>query len=203
MKSKLHFGLIVVLLTFLVTFLEQSTLPNQQIVVQFTASVNNSEKTENAIEAIQEQLEGIGATQIKIGQQNHGQYTITYYSASNIEDIQNILFNVNDFKIDDETSNNQSDHFPENQSLKDYELNISEIKTSTSVSWDVEGTQVAEINQKTDHSNTLKVNTSASQPSTKKNNATISNAILVKHNVAIVRDYHAYQIPEVRAGPLA
>lgn len=203
MKTKLQFGILVILLTFLVTFLEQTTIPNQQIVIQFSDQAITTEDTENALETIQDKLQGIGATQIQIGQTEGGQLRITYHSDVAVEHIQKVLFNVEEFKIAYESSQKHSNNFPENKSTKDYELNISEIKTSTNVNWNFEGTQVAEINQKTDHSNQLKVNYSGQQINTKQSNKIINVAVLTTNTVAIAIDNSSYKIPEVRAGPTA
>lgn len=201
MKTKLYFGIIAVLIAFLGTFIEQPTIPNQQIVIQFSDKANTEQDTENAIEAIQKQLQNIGVTQIQIGQNEDGQLRITYHSDADVEYIQNILFNVDDFKVAYEASQNHSNNFPKDKSVKDYQLNISEIKTSSDINWDFEGTQVTEINQKTDHSNNLKVNYSGKQINIKRSNEIINVAVIVNTTVAIAINHLSYKIPEVRAGP--
>ena len=201
MKTKLQFGILVVLLAFLGTFLEQTTVPNQQIVIQFSDKAITVEDTENAIEAIQNKLQSIGVTQIKIGQNESGQLRITYHSDVDVEHIQNALFKAEDFKVAYDSTQNESSSFPEDRNVKDYELNISEIKTSSKINWDFGGTQVTEINQKTDHSNPLKVNSSGEQINTKLSNGIIKVAVLVNNSIEIAIDNQSYKIPEVRAGP--
>tara|TARA_R110002049_G_scaffold85897_5_gene218374 strand:- start:591 stop:1199 length:609 start_codon:yes stop_codon:yes gene_type:complete len=201
MRTKLYFGVLAVFLAFLGTFLEQSTIPNQQIVIQFSDEANNIQDTENAIEEIQEKLQSIGVTQIQIGQTKEGQFRIIYYSDTDVEHIQNILFNVNDLELAYDASKNQS-NFPENKKVNDYELNVSEIKTSNNLNWDCEGTQVTEINQKTDQSNQLKVNYSGKQVNIKQSNKINNVAVLVNNTLAIAIDRLSYKIPEVRAGPV-
>lgn len=201
MKTKLHFGLLVVLLAFLATFLEQTTVPNQQIVIQFSNEAHTTQDTENAIEAIQNKLQSIGATQIEIGQNNDGRLRITYHSNAEVTHIQNVLFNAEDFKLDYASTQNQPTNFPEERHTKNYELDVSEIKSSSDINWNFEGTRVTEVNQKTDHSNPIKVNSSAKQFNAKQSNEIIKVAVALNTTVAIVTDHLSYKIPEVRAGP--
>ena len=201
MKTKLQFGVLAILLAFLGTFLEQPTVPNQQIVIEFSDKTITAEDTENAIESIQNKLQSIGVTQIRIGQNESGQLRITYHSDVDVEHIQHVLFKAEDFKVAYDASDRESHSFPEDRSVKDYELNISEIKTSNHVNWDFEGTQVTEINQKTDHSNPLKVNSSGEQINTKLSNGIIKVAVVVNNSIEIAIDHRSYKIPEVRAGP--
>lgn len=203
MKTKLHFGIIVVLLAFLGTFLEQPTVPNQQMIIQFSDKAITLQDTEIAIDAIQKKLQSVGVTQIQIGQSEGGQLRITYYSDTDVAHIQNILFKAEDLNIAYDSNQDQSNNFPEQRHLKDYELNISEISTSSDFNWDFEGTQVAEINQKTDHSNTLKVSYSGKNILTKQYNGAINIAVSVNNAIAIAIDHLSYKIPEVRAGPIA
>ena len=203
MKTKLHFGIIVVLLAFLGTFLEQPTVPNQQIVIQFSDQAITLQDTENAIDKIQDKLQSIGVTQIQIGQYQGGQLRITYHSDTDVAHIQNILFKAEDFDIAYNATQEQSNNFPEKRHLKDYELNISEISSSSDFNWDFEGTQVTEVNQKTDHSNTLKVSYSGCNILKKQYSSAINTAVFVNNTIAIAINHLAYKIPEVRAGPIA
>ncbi|MUU79462.1 hypothetical protein [Winogradskyella endarachnes] len=202
MKIKLHFGIITVLLALLGTFFEQNTAPNQQIVIQFSDDGFTVADRENAIETIQSQLRKIGVSQINIGQSQSGQLRITYFSEEDVAHIKDALFNAEDFKITYNSSNESSRDFPNKKNVKDYELNVSEIKTSTSNNWDLEGTQVTEFNHKTDHSNTLKVQDCGHQVNSELNNQ-ILNTIITSYKVElIVSNNSSYKIPEVRAGPM-
>ncbi|WP_458627465.1 hypothetical protein [Winogradskyella sp. PC D3.3] len=203
MKRRLHFGLLVILLTFLGMYLEQNTLPNQQIIIQFSENNISSDDTESAIETIQHKLQSIGVTHIQIGQNQEGQLRITYHSYADVEHIQNILFNVEDLNFAYNSTQNQSDHFPEQKKHKNYELNISEIKTSTDVNWDFERTQVIELNQKIDRFSCAKTNSFGHQFNDFENNCSIKVAVFINQNATIAIPNISYIIPEVRAGPTA
>lgn len=203
MKTKLHLAILVVILAFLGTFMDQKTVPNQQIVVQFLDKSVSLEDSEEAIESIQYKLQSIGVTHIQIGQNRDGQLRITYHSDSDVSHIQDVLFKGNDFDIAYQSSQQQSDNFPREREANDYELNISEIKSGTDVNWDFEGTQVTEVNQKTDHSNQLQVNNSGKPFSVKPVNSIINVAVAANNTVVNAINQLSYEIPEVRAGPIS
>ncbi len=189
-------------MAFLVTFFEPNTVPNQQIVIQFSNDAITIADTEDTIESIQNKLQSIGVTQIHIGQSKSGQLRITYFSEEDVAHIQNALFNVEDFQMAYDTSGQSSKEFPNNYNVTDYELNVSEIKTSTSNTWDFEGTEVAKFNPKSDHSNTLKVHDSGNQVYSELNNHVINTIVEAYKEAAIVSNNSSYKIPEVRAGPM-
>lgn len=182
--------------------MEQKTVPNQQIVIAFSDKMISAEDTENAIEAIQNKLQSIGVSQIKIGQYKDGELRITYHSKADIAHIKNVLFETENYELAYEASRDSSNKGTNSKKDKYYELNITEIKSSSSVNWDFEGTQVTEINQKTDNSNPVNIDYSSQQINAKQLNAKIKNAVLVNKVVTHSIDTTSYKIPEVRAGPV-
>lgn len=182
--------------------MEKTTVPNQQIVIQFSNNAISAEESEDAIEAIQIKLQSIGATLIKIGQNDSGQLRITYHSDTDVAHIKNVLFNVENLKVAYNASNESSSEFPKEQNVKGYKLNVSEIKTSPTNTWDFEGTQVTEFNNKTDHSNTLKVHNSGNHIDSELNNHVLNTIVEAYKVIVIVKNNSSYKIPEVRAGPI-
>jgi preprotein translocase subunit SecD len=199
MKFKLQFGVFLLLLAFLGAYLEEATVPNQQIVIQFSDANISSTDAGNTIEIVKKQLQSIGVTHIQIGQHQDGKLKITYYSDADVERIQNILSTEKDFKFAYGADQNNSNDFPENRNVKDYELNISEIQNSGETSCDFEGIQITELNQKSDCFYNPKVNVSSSLLNTEHSNNRVKVAIHVNDGIAI--DCITYKIPEVRAGP--
>ena len=201
MKIKLQLGILVILLAFLGTFLEQTTVPNQQIVIQFSNPNISFKDADRAIEIVKKQLQGIGVTNIKIGQYESGKLRITYYSIADIGRIQNILSNGDDgFKFDYESETN-SDDLPETKDLTDFELNISEIHSQSDMNWDFEGIQIVERNQKSDRYDNPKINTSTEQLISEHCNRLVDVVIKVNKTASLERDNVFCIIPEVRAGP--
>ena len=124
MKIKLKFAILVGLLVFLGTYLEQTTVKNQQIVIQFADTHISSEDADQTIEIVKRQLQDIGVTNIKIGKQESGKLKITYYSITAIDRIQNILSKEDAFKFDYESEQNSPNNLPDNSNSNNYELNI-------------------------------------------------------------------------------
>ncbi|SDS75402.1 hypothetical protein [Winogradskyella sediminis] len=202
MKTKLHFGLIVILLAFLGTYLEQNTLPNQQIVIQFSDTDISTEDTENAIESIQNKLHSIGVTRIQIGHSKDGQLRILYHSNTDVGYIQKALYNVEELNIAYNAGQPNSEDFPEPKDQKDYELNISEIKSNTNINWDFERTQIVEVNQKTDRWLFSKTYSFGGCLQNIERYYDQNVAILISNHARLVIDNICDIIPEVRAGPL-
>jgi preprotein translocase subunit SecD len=201
MKTKLHLGILIVLMTFLGRYLETAIVPNQQIVVQFSDKDIAKEDAVNAIDVVREQLQGIGVAHLQIVHNGDGQLKITYYSESDVTQIQDILLKEEGFNIAYDSGDNSSDKLPENKNVKDYELNISEIQNSNDSNWDFERTEVVELNQKSDSSYNPKVKSSGAQINKKDSNNKVSVAVQVNNFVANATNHISYKIPEVRAGP--
>lgn len=199
MKIKLQLGIIVMLFVFLGTYVEQTIVPNQQIVIQFSDTNISSEDAENTIEAVKKQLQNIGVCYINIEQHEDGKLRITYYSDTDVNLIQNILSQEDGFKFAYQTNQNNSSDLPENRN--DYELNISEIQNGGDTNWDFDGIQVTELNQKTDRFNNPTDKLSGENRSLGNYNVKAKVAIQVNGTVALAIDNISYIIPEVRAGP--
>jgi len=201
MKTKLHFGILIVLLAFFGRCLEQSTNANQQIVIQFSDNDISKKDAQSTIDGIHKKLQSVGAEHIQIGHSENGQLTIIYYSNSDVAHIQDVLSNQEAFQI--AYNSNDSQDYPKEKRTKNYELNISEIQKSNPTNWDFEGIQTVELKQKTDRFNNLKVNTSGQNLDSKYLNRSFQVAINVSSSVVIATDTISYRIPEVRAGPTA
>jgi hypothetical protein len=201
MKTKLHFGLLVILLAFLGTYLEQTTVPNQQIVIQFLDKDIAKEDADKAIEIVKDQLESIGVELIQIDQNDGGQLKITYYSTSDVERVQRLLLKGYDFRFAYDSEEKSTTDFPESKPIKNYELNISEIQNGNHTNWDFERTEIVQFNQKSDNSYNPRVNASGFPINDNYNNGKIRIAIQINSEIVIAKNNQSYKIPECRAGP--
>lgn len=202
MKTKLQLGILIVLFAFFGTYVEHTSAPNQQIVIQFAEGSISACDEESAINSIREKLQNIGAEAIVIGDNKEGLLKITYYSDTAIELVQNILSHETDYDL---TSNSATDYpfeTPSKSDHQDYKLNISEIQESGNTNWDFEGTQVVELNHKSDRFNHLKVNTFAKYFESRIHPNLELNKLLIAQFSVFVIDAYSYKIPEVRAGPI-
>lgn len=201
MKIKLHFGIAIILLAFLATFLEKTAVPNQQIVIQFSDANISSQDAESTITIVKEQLQRIGVTNIQIGQNVDGKLRITYYSDADVERIQNILSNEDRFKLAYQSRSNPSEDFPENRNLKNFELNISEFHNHSDIDSGFEGIQIVERSQKRDGLDELKVNPTVANLKVEHPHNLVKVVIQINNTVHQKIDNITYKIPEVRAGP--
>ena len=200
MKMKLHLGVVIVLLMFLGTYIEHNLVPNQQIVIQFSNHQITSKEANSAVEVLKQQLKEIGAEKLEIGQFNSGQLTITYYSDTDVMSIQKVLTNeeslVLNYLLENESDDDKN---PGKEEL--YKFNVSEIQDSPINNWDFEGTEVTELNHKSDRYYFPKLKYSSTKEDIE--NHSFKEFLRLK----ITSIYHfnkskfAHQIPQVRAGP--
>lgn len=179
--------------------MDTPSVPNQQIVVQFSDAHITLDETENAIKAIQSKLQIIGASSIQVGQDQKGQLKITYYSDSDIHQIEKTLSNQEYLKLALNKDNSKT--FPEQKDTKDYKLNVSEIQPDQSNDWGFKGVQVSELNHKSDRFNNLDHNSSNFLIQAKLLDQLAKTVVRFNNNRNLVLDKISYKIPEVRAGP--
>ncbi|MHA7843254.1 MAG: hypothetical protein ACX93I_08045 [Winogradskyella sp.] len=204
MRTKLHFGIIIILLTFLGRFIDTPATPNQEITVQFSDANVSEIEVRNALKDIQQKLQKIGAQSLFVGHDNKGNFKISYYSATDVQSIEQILTNSSDlsflFGIDPNKSNQNSDK----GDFQDYKLNVSEIqKKNQKNDWDFDGVQIVEHNQKSDRFNNFKKDSSALLKQSATLRQLLKTAYKVNSGTSYLYGKNTYEIPEVRAGPLS
>lgn len=203
MKSKLHFGILILLITFIVRVLETPVTPNQQIVVQFSNAQVNDNDAEKTIAAITAKLHSFGVEQIKIVKGESGHLKITYYSATDVKDIETFLSYSESFKLAHGVSEKHSNTIPVEKKSEIYKLDVSEIhEDNTTTDWDFNGVQLVEHNTKTDRFNKLKKQVFSYQFHSELISQRV-RLIISSCTKDVFTNYHSYNIPEVRAGPLA
>jgi len=180
--------------------IEKGTVPNQQLTLQLNADFEESNDSEKAISYIQSQLQKAGVKEIQIQELGKGKFRVAYYSPLHVSAIETL------FELDSETSTTNSElpfEISKNQeSVHLYQVDIVEIgatsqNTNGFAGVVVENQQTAErayhpfvsfgilyqgFNAKT-HFDSLDQNWFA-----------LNLFIKTRTN---------YEIPEVRAGPLA
>lgn len=204
MRSKLHFGIIIILLAFLGRFIETPATPNQEITIQFSNANVSEIEVQNALRDIQQKLQKIGAESLLIGQDKNGNLKIAYYSIADVQSIEHILTNSSDFNFLFEESSNSSNKNSDKETLRDYKLNVSEIqKKNQDNDWDFDGVQIVELNQKTDRFNNLKKDASGSLYQLEVLHQLVKVGFRINSGTFILENKNPYEIPEVRAGPIS
>ncbi|MAB47308.1 MAG: hypothetical protein CMC05_01640 [Flavobacteriaceae bacterium] len=204
MRSKLHFGIIIVLLAFLGRFIETPATPNQEITIQFSNANVSEIEVQNALQDIQQKLQKIGAESLLIGQDKNGNLKIAYYSVADVQSIEHILTNSSDFNFLLGESSFPSNKNSDKETLRDYKLNVSEIqKKNQNNDWDFDGVQIVELNQKTDRFNNLKKDASGSLYQLEVLHQLVKVGFRINSGTFILENRNLYEIPEVRAGPIS
>ncbi len=203
MRTKLHFGIIIVLLAFLGRFIDTPATPNQEITIQFSDANVSEIEAQNTLRDIQQKLQRIGAQNLLVVKDDSGSFKIAYYSVTDAQSIEQILTDSNEFSfllgVDTNNSNKNSDK----DTLKDYKLNVSEIqKKDQKNDWDFDRVQIVEHNQKSDRFNNLEKDVSSYLHQSDVMHQLVKTAFRVNSGVFFLEGKKAYQFPEVRAGPI-
>ena len=204
MRTKLHFGIIIVLLAFLGRFIDTPATPNQEITIQFSDANVSEIEAQNTLRDIQQKLQRIGAENLLIVKDDSGSFKIAYYSVTDAQSIEQILTDSSEFSfllgVDTNNSNKNSDK----DALKDYKLNVSEIQKKDQKSdWDFDRVQITEHNQKSDRFNKLEKDVFSCfyQPDVVQK--LVKATFRFNSGVFYLEEKKSYQTPEVRAGPVA
>ncbi|QCE41970.1 hypothetical protein [Psychroserpens sp. NJDZ02] len=196
MRSKWYFGALLIALTFFVASQQQITVPNQEIVFQFSDNQTAVSQTEATIAVIKSQLKSIGVKNTQVLQYN-GTLTISYYSDTSIENVKAVLLKEKLVKLVGQDI--QSDN-PLND---DYQIDVFEIKTTTESGIGFDGKYIVEVKQEYTRASQVTVSFLAIAENILQLNQTIIVAKKVNTNISISIDKGAFNIPEGRAGPVA
>lgn len=201
MNSRRYIGALIIVLTFLgVVYQQQNTLPNQEIVLQFTDVKVSSAQTQNAIALVKEQLENLGADHIQVSETEEGILKITYYSANNVSHIKRSLAKENDLTLL-HNQNKEPSNSPLESSSIGYNLNVYEIQNGNDVDWNFVENSIQQIKSDNERLLNPSVFVSIIDSNNKEENS-YKVAYKINRNIALAIDNISHNIPEVRAGPI-
>lgn len=205
MNSRRYIGALIIVLTFLgAVYQQQSTIPNQEIVLQFTDAKVTSVDTQNTIALVKEQLQYLGADNIQVKETAGGTLKITYYSATNVSHIKKGLSKENALSLGHNLNNQEkkSSKLPIENSSISYNLNVYEIQNGNDTNWNFVENSILQI--KSDNERLLNPNVFVSViVSDDKDDVNYKVAYNTFRNIALSIDNASHNIPEVRAGPLS
>lgn len=122
MKSKWYFGTLFLLFACYFALNQQVSIPNQEIVLEFSDAKINKEEVKNTITDVKEKLLNVGATNIKVLETENGTLKISYFSLVNIDNIKDVLLNKNKIALNQSSKNQEKENDSSNYSLDIYEL---------------------------------------------------------------------------------
>lgn len=172
----------------------QEPKANQEVVLQFKESLSDSD-VQQSLEEISISLEKIGVDGITITSDND-LYRISFYSESATKNIKELLSKTVGVSLSDSSEPNQKED-------KKYNFDVLKIEPRTSTSWDFEAQEVTIINLKSDRSFNPDVLKFPVLVAAGKIRYDLKVAYNANRLVVFVSDNTSYNIPEVRAGPLA
>jgi len=138
MNSRRYIGALIIVLTFLgVVYQQQNTIPNQEIVLQFTNAKVTSVDTQNTIALVKEKLQNLGANNIQVKETVEGTLKITYYSTTNVSHIKKSLSEENSLSLGYNLNNQdkKSSNLPIENSSISYNLKVYEIQNGNDADW--------------------------------------------------------------------
>jgi hypothetical protein len=205
MNSRRYIGALIIVLTFLgVVYQQQNTIPNQEIVLQFTDAKVTSVDTQNTIALVKEKLQNLGVDNIQVKETVEGTLKITYYSTTNVSHIKKSLSEENSLSLGYNLNNQdkKSSNLPIENSSISYNLNVYEIQNGNNADWNFVENTILQI--KSDNERLFNPNVFVSIiVSDDKEAGNYKVAYNTFRNIALAIDKASHNIPEVRAGPLS
>jgi len=201
MKPKWYLGAFLLIVTLLGASLQQFSVPNQEIVVQFASDEVAMFETKNTIALVKKQLQNVGIDNIQIREGANGELKITYYSDVDIASIKKI-FSKKELELGFASIYHKEKpaNLPPNKKTNTYKIDVFEIQKSNDVDWDFTG-YVLELKPENDRFFKPNVYFSCIEIDIKKKDRIEKIAYSLYRNISIAIDNSTYNIPEVRAGP--
>ena len=202
MKAKWYLSTFIVILTLLGLCQQQFSVPNQEIVVQFTTNEIALLETQNTIAIVKKQLQTIGVENIQIHKEANGKLKITYFSDIDVASIKEILSKEKELKLSYSSifQEEGDSKFPSNRDSNHFKLDVFEIQKNNDGEGNFNG-YALELKPEIDRFFTSVVLFPFIDIDVKEKNRAEKIAFTIHKNIAIAIDNSSHNIPEVRAGP--
>lgn len=190
MKSKWCFSVLIAAFALFVASQQQVTVPNQEIVLQFSDHPASVSVNQTVFE-IKKQLQQLGASNTQVIQQK-GQLKITYFSDLTTQKVKSFLLKKVVFiALNPKTKQGK------------YHLKVTQIQGSKKSQPGFDGKYIVEVKQEYTRVSQLTVDFSAITETITQLNQPLHVSQKVNTNISISVDKGTFNIPEVRAGPTA
>ncbi len=204
MKAKWYLSTFIFILTLIGVGQLQFSVPNQEIVVQFTNNEVTLLETQNTIAIVKKQLQDIGVDNIQVHNGDNGKLKITYYSDVDVASIKKIFSEEKKLSLSF-TSLFQiggSSDFPSNKKSNSFKLDVFEIQKSNDTDGDFNGFAL-DLMPENDRFFKPNVYFSTVRFDIRKKKDIEKVAYILYRDISIEIDNSSHNIPEVRAGPVA
>jgi len=203
MKPKWYLSTFILIVAFLGAGLQQFSVPNQEIVLQFEDKAISLVETENAIANIKKQLQDIGVEKIQVYKGANGVLKISYFSEIDVVSIKKIFSKEKALKLSYSLLDfgEGSSKMPSKNKSNTYQLDVFEIQKSNGNEGDSNGL-VVELLPEHDRYFNPDVYYSTLVYELRFKNKIEKVAYIIYSNRFIEIDNSSYNTPEVRAGPV-
>ena len=202
MHAKWYIGTLLFLLSLVgVVNQQQTTVPNQVLVIEFNNDEISFSETQSAIDLVKSQLQDLGAENIQVEEDVKGRLSITYHTDIDVNHIKSALSEDNtlvfNYPID---KGNSDSKFPSEDKTVSCNLDVYEIQQDNGSDSDFGGKSVLTVNHKSERLNVLDVYGFSNYLFDNIANA-IEVAYKVHYTINLSIEEPLHIIPEVRAGP--
>lgn len=204
MMKKWYISTLVILLTVLGVLCEQQiSVPNQEIVLEFTNAAISTEETKTTLELVKKQLQELGVENIHVKELNSGKLKITYFSETDVALIKETLSKEKKIDLDYADFQGNKNQIPVDENSTAYNLDVYEIQKGNDTDWGFNGKYVLEIKPKSDRFFYPKVYTAFNKIAVRNKTSKQKVTFKINRHIAIAIDNTSRNIPEVRAGPVS
>jgi hypothetical protein len=203
MKPKWYLNTFILIIVFLGAVLQQFSVPNQEIVLQFEGHEISLDETENAIADVKKLLQDIGIKKIKVYKGANGVLKISYFSQVDVVSIKKIFSKEKALKLSYSSLDFGENPFkvPTKKKSITYQLDVFEIQKSKENAIDSNGL-VIESSPENDRSFNLDIYYPDLSKELRLKNRIEKVAYNIFGNKSIEIDNASHNIPKVRAGPV-
>jgi hypothetical protein len=195
MKFRWYIGVFLFLFACLGAFQEQTSVPNQEITLEFVATEVDQQDISKAIADVEKKLSEIGVVNIIVKETKDSTLKISYYSVTPIQNIKDVLLEETQFVL-----NQNSENEEKTPTSADYKIDVYELTEQTDLA-NHKNNLVFENYYKSDRF-TLNYNLGfVKNFKDSKANQLFKIAYKTYKNNPFTKDYTSHKEPEVRAGP--
>ncbi|MDG5493084.1 hypothetical protein [Psychroserpens sp. SPM9] len=202
MNTRWYISTLIIILTLLggIASEQQMSVPNQELVLQFSSTQVSTQETQQAITLVKQQLQAAGVENIQVQKQKSGQLKITYYSDADVERIKELLSKQGQLALGYVTQDHNRSELPSEEKSVVYNLDIYEIQQGDELSG-LQGKLALESKAENDRLINPNVFVAIEAIDIRGLDRIVKVAYKFHKNSAIAIDNRSRIIPEVRAGP--
>ncbi len=194
MNAKWYISTLFLIFSLFGAFQEQVSIPNQEIVLEFVDTTINKESIEITIADLKEKLLKVGVSNITIKETKNGVLKISYYSIVDVDKIKVALEKEQEFIL------NKSSQNKEDNTSSNYNINIYKLTNETDIS-NTDDKFLFEIKCHSDRFTTNNSSAFLKNLEEEKSNQLFKTAYKSYKNHPFTKNKTSCKEPEVRAGP--